>query len=492
MRPIHMVHRAFAALVVLALAAPSATRAGQPTPAAHPEIGLFFQAIQEDEDVAEAALQQIAASWRDGYAAIIRDMMRLMRPPPRPAPTGFQAGGNDTAPALTLRREHPSTKIWRRLMRFVEDQTGQGFGGDVVRLQQWVWEQPYDPHPDYALFKGAWYGARDDRFRDFFPRNVKATIRLDEIDWGGVVIDGIPELEYPMAIPADDADYLDDDHIVFGIAVNGEARAYPQRILAWHEMAIDRLGGVELTIVYCTLCGTVIPYESVVDDRHVTIGTSGFLYRSNKLMFDVETKSLWNTFEGVPVVGPLVGSGIRLKHRAVVTTTWEEWRRKHPQTTVLSLDTGHTRDYSEGAAYREYFSNDRLMFQVPSTDKRLKNKDEVVVILLEDEAGARQPLAISVEYLEDNQLFQVDHAGHPLVVVTTDEGANRVYLSQGREFVRRLDDDRVTDATGATWRVSEDEMVAESDGSRRLPRVAAQRAFWFGWYSQFPQTVLIK
>lgn len=489
-----MVYRIAIALVVVALTLAASAGAGQSTPATHPDIRLFFQAAQDDDDMAEAALEEIAASWRDGYAAIIRDMMRLMRPPQPPARAAgaLQPTGGEPVFELNLRREHPSTKIWRRLMRFVEDQTGQRFGSDLERLQTWIWAQSYDPHPDYAVFKGAWYSALDERFRDFFPGDVKATIRLDEIDWGGVVIGGIPPLVYPTAMPATAAGYLDDDHIVFGIAVNGETRAYPRRILAWHEMAIDRLGGVELTIVYCTLCGTVMPYESVTDGRHVTIGTSGFLYRSNKLMFDEETKSLWNTFEGVPVVGPLVGSGVRLKHRSVVTTTWEEWRRTHPQTTVLSLDTGHTRDYAEGAAYREYFSNDRLMFQVPTTDKRLKNKDEVVVMLLEDETGARQPLAMSVEFLEANQLYQFAHAGHPLVVVTTDEGANRVYRTEGRRFVRRLSGDRVTDAGGEIWTVSEDGLVAERNGQIPLPRVAAQRAFWFGWYSQFPDTVLIK
>ena len=257
-------------------------------------------------------------------------------------------------------------------------------------------------------------------------------------------------------------------------------------------MALDRLGGVELTIVYCTLCGTVIPYESVVDGRHITIGTSGFLYRSNKLMFDDETKSLWNTFEGVPVVGPLVGSGLRLRHRSVVTTTWEEWRRRHPETSVLSLETGHRRDYSEGAAYRDYFGTDRLMFQVPQVDDRLRNKDEVVVLLLADAAGARQPLAIAAGFLRDNRVYETEHAGRRLVVVTSAEGANRVYAAGADRFARLLDDGRVADVAGGVWRVTEDALVAAADPQRRLPRVAAQRAFWFGWYSQFPDTVLIR
>ena len=119
-----------------------------------------------------------------------------------------------------------------------------------------------------------------------------------------------------------------------------------------YEMALDRLGGVELTIVYCTMCGMVIPFESVAHGRRYRFGTSGLLYRSNELIFDHETHSLWNTFEGVPVVGALAGSGLRLTPRAVVTTTWGEWRRQHPATNVPSLDTGHRRDFAQGRRSR--------------------------------------------------------------------------------------------------------------------------------------------
>ena len=146
----------------------------------------------------------------------------------------------------------------------------------------------------------------------------------------------------------------------------------------------------------------MIPYESVLGGQHIKFGTSGLLYRSNKLMFDHGTKSLWNTFEGVPVVGALAGSGLRLTHRAVVTTTWGEWRRMHPETTVLTLATGHERDYREGAAYRDYFATDELMFDVPELDDHpdgeLDNKDEVLTLLLEDAAGEGQPLAIAAEF----------------------------------------------------------------------------------------------
>jgi hypothetical protein len=297
-----------------------------------------------------------------------------------------------------------------------------------------------------------------------------------------------------MHLEAAEAGYLADDHVVFGITVDGEARAYPKRILAWHEMALDRLGGVELTIVYCTLCGTVIPFESVTDGRHFTFGTSGLLYRSNKLMFDHETRSLWNTFEGVPVVGALAGGGLRLTHRAVVTTTWGEWRRTHPETTVLSLETGHRRDYSEGAAYRDYFGTDGLMFQVANRDDRLANKAEVLVFRTGDEAGggASQPLAIATSLLQRNRVFKVTVAGRTLTVVTSAHGANRVYDTKDIDLVRHLDDERVADRTGRAWRITEDALVQDGDPSVRRVRVPAQRAFWFGWYAQFPDTRLMQ
>ena len=461
----------------------------------HPDVGLFFLATAQDDEEGDAALEEIAAGWRDGYAGMVWDLIWFMEPPPAPRPLEFRDPTDRVPfdfPFDSVERESPSTRVWRRLMKFLEDQTGERFRNDILRVQKWIWEQPYDPHPDYALFKGALYGEIDPGMRDFFPPGAMSTIRLDEIEWGGVRINEIPPLEYPAYLNAEEADYLDDDNIVFGLAINGEARAYPKRILAWHEMAIDTVGGVEMTIVYCTLCGTVIPYESVVDGRHITFGTSGLLYRSNKLMFDDETKSLWNTFEGVPVVGPLVNSGVRLRHRSMVTTTWKEWRRKHPETTVLSLDPGHERDHREGVAYRDYFATDDLMFAVSKTDRRLKNKDEVVVTLLEGEDGTRHPLAVDVDFLTHHRVYQGEHAGYHLVIVTSGEGANRVYDAGDVQFDRLLDDDRVADTTGTIWVVEEDALVAETDSARRLRRIAAQRAFWFGWYAQFPETELVK
>jgi len=292
---------------------------------------------------------------------------------------------------------------------------------------------------------------------------------------------------------AADAKYLRDGNIVFGIVVHGEARAYPKRILAWHEMAVDRIGGVDLTIVYCTLCGTVIPYESRVGGKSFRFGTSGLLYRSNKLMFDEETKSLWSSLEGKPVVGALIDSGIQLTSHAAVTTTWGEWRTEHPQTTVLSLDTGHKRDYSEGAAYRDYFSKDDLYFTVSHVDRRLKNKDEVLTLRVAYATGETQTVAIAAEFLKKHPVYQFDVGERRFLVITSTRGANRIFALERDTpgFAPNVAGSHVMDEKGLRWQITEDALVAESGGGL-LPRVPAHRAFWFGWVAQFPQTVLIK
>ena len=149
-------------------------------------------------------------------------------------------------------------------------------------------------------------------------------------------------------------------------------------------------------------------------------------------MYNAATKSLWSTLTGTPVVGPLVGQGIVLKPLHLVTTTWGEWRKRHPETRVLSLDTGYLRDYSEGAAYRDYLATQRLMFNVPRLDDRLPNKAEVLAVRVAEASGMH--LAIATSFLDAHPVYHDRVATVNFVVLTDTSGANRVYDSRDVTF----------------------------------------------------------
>ena len=225
-------------------------------------------------------------------------------------------------------------------------------------------------------------------------------------------------------------------------------------------------------------------YQTDQNGKHYELGTSGFLYRSNKLMYDHETESFWSTLQGVPVVGELVGKEIELKRRHVVTTTWGKWKSLHPDTTVLSLDTGHRRDYGEGVAYANYFATDRLMFDVPKKDERLLNKDQVFALRQGDDQ-----VAIAIDFLKKHPVYAEKVGDTEVVIFADEDGTSRAYESGGLTFQSFDGINKAIDANGQTWKVSESEIV---NGDMKLSRIPSHRAFWFGWRSQFPETRLVK
>jgi hypothetical protein len=205
-------------------------------------------------------------------------------------------------------------------------------------------------------------------------------------------------------------------------------------------------------------------------------------------MYDQATQSLWSTVRGAPVIGPLVDQGIALEHLSMVTTTWAEWLRRHPDTTVLSLNTGHRRDYGEGMAYQSYFAGDQLMFNTPFEDNRLKNKQEVLALIFP--ALPEEQLAIDTQFLNKTPLYK-DRIGQQKIVVLTDTtGANRVYDPQDVNFVSYDQDSTVVDSQGNEWLVKEENLVS-ADQQTSLPRLPQRRAFWFGWQAAFPDTRLV-
>ena len=225
-------------------------------------------------------------------------------------------------------------------------------------------------------------------------------------------------------------------------------------------------------------------YQTELNGVHHELGTSGFLYRSNKLMYDHATKSFWSTLQGEPVVGSLVGKEIKLNRRYLVTTTWGEWKKRHPKSTVLSLETGHRRDYGEGVAYRDYFATDDLMFTVPDVDTRLKNKDEVLALRTGDEQ-----LAIAVKYLATKRVHHDKLGDQKIVVLADSDGTSRAYDVNELTFASWNGTNEAVDSDGNKWAVLEDALVS---GDKKLQRMPSHNVFWFGWVSQFPKTRLVK
>jgi Protein of unknown function (DUF3179) len=381
-------------------------------------------------------------------------------------------GVPDVVPGLiqVMRFVHDDGTIDRTLAALTGEAPGRGW-------PEWMlWQQAHPeivPFEGFDAFKADTMAVIDPNFRLFLQPGVAHDIRLEEIVWGGVHKDGIPALVNPTLIAAAEAGYLEDDELVFGVEINGDVRAYPLRILDWHEMLNDVVGGVPVALAYCTLCGSGILYDTHVPgrDEPFAFGSSGFLYRSNKLMYDQQTHSLWNQFTGKPVVGPLTGSGIELDVLPVAITSWQDWRTQHPDTRVLSLETGYERDYTPGKPYGDYFASAELMFPVLVPDDRLAPKDYVFALRGEDDK------AWPLDAFEGGRMIN----DSDLDVVLIGDAATRsvrAYRAGGRTFAAG-GDSAVVQADGQDWRIEESALVGPN--GLRLARLPGHIAYWFAW-----------
>ena len=229
-------------------------------------------------------------------------------------------------------------------------------------------------------------------------------------------------------------------------------------------------------------------YSAKINDMPTTFGTSGLLFRSNKVMYDRETNTLWNQFQGVPIVGELVGSGIKLEILPVSLTTWEEWLGDHPDTKVLSLETGfyspsqYEPETDEASIYFGYRNNPEPIFPVPGQDDRLDAKEQVLGLNI-DGVHAAYPISVT----SDKQLVTDVVNGVPLVILGSSKSAEaRAYQSQGIKF--SLADDvgdglpkALVDQNGERWVVTPEALVKESDTTETRLAIPSSVSYWFGW-----------
>lgn len=271
------------------------------------------------------------------------------------------------------------------------------------------WDVPAPP--GYRELKGVLFSIVDGRWGPFFD-DPDSEIDYRYLNWGGVRPDDrplgdfdapcrggcIPALDDPAVTGAAGGDWYPDGAIVFAVAFNGEARAYPKNMMEVHEMVIDTVGGVRFGMPYCTLCGSAQAYdlESVPDGiEPPVLRTSGLLTRSNKVMYDLNTWSAFDTFTGRAVSGPLREAGVTLDQLTVVTATWGDWKEAHPETTIVAQDGGIGRSYS--ADPLDGRDDNGPIFPVGPVDPRLP----VQQVVLGVETPAGDFIAFSVEAAKD-------------------------------------------------------------------------------------------
>jgi hypothetical protein len=226
--------------------------------------------------------------------------------------------------------------------------------------------------------------------------------------------------------------------------------------------------------------------EQPKPEDYFTFGSSGFLYRSNKLMYDRQTDTLWHQLLGTPAFGKLVGSGIQLKRLPVTLTTWEAWFAEHPDTKVMDFETGFIRDYRAGAAYADYFASPNTMFPVWQRSTLLPTKSWVFTQLIDG-----QPKAYPLTVLNDELVVNDTLAEQNLVVIHEDGGhAARAYDRDEHTFTSAAADTTrvLLDETGTEWEVTENVLI--SANGETLDRLPGHMAYWFGWFSFYPLTEL--
>jgi len=212
-----------------------------------------------------------------------------------------------------------------------------------------------------------------------------ALVPAKQILSGGPGRDGIPSLDYPAFIVARNADYLSEEDRVLGVEVNGVARAYPIRILNYHEIVNDIVGGEAIVVTYCPLCGSGMAFNAEIDNKSFEFGVSGLLYNSDVLLYDRQTGSLWSQILKTSVSGAM--SGTRLTAIPLSHTTWQDWYARHPATDVLSSETGYRRNYRVDP-YPGYSRSGKLYFPVQEESRLYRRKALVMGLEVDGEFKA--------------------------------------------------------------------------------------------------------
>lgn len=291
-------------------------------------------------------------------------------------------------------------------------------------------------------------GSEPPAYRVFgYDDSTPRTVDLTELVQGCPRVDCIPAIDEPKFIDVDAVDFIGDDDLVMALEHNGEARAYPIVILDSHEIVNDVIGGEPIAISWCPLCGSGLAFERTIDGQVLEFGVSGFLHNSDLVMYDRGTRSLWGQISGEAIAGPLAGTELQLVQATI--TEWSRWRDAHPETLVLSTDTGYNMRYA-GSVYGDYAQSSRLMFPVANKNFAIHPKTVVYGLRHQDES-----LAVTLEHLQQQETVSVELAGDPVNVKLHDNGMVTAELADTGESL------------------------------------TTTRLFWFGWLNFNPDTRLV-
>jgi len=411
--------------------------------AATPAATAVFDGIVEDLAVGgftTSGLDELVAAGDARHAWLISDLLRFSADPgelDRLAAAFVELTGVDPSSDPTF-SESPWKSITDHLI---------------------AWDVPAPP--DYREMKAELFTLVDARWAPFFA-DTNADIDWRWISWGGVLIDDrplgatepcpsgcIPALDDPALTNAGDGDWYPDDAIVFGIIEGDDVVALPKHIMEVHEMVNMTIGGRRFGIPYCTLCGSAQAY--VTDEVPDGVGamvlrTSGLLSRSNKVMYELTTMSVFDTFTGAAVSGPLQDAGVVLDQVTVTVTTWGEWKAAHPDGRIVAEDGGIGRSYDlDPLGGRD---DDGPIFPTGDVDPRLPAQEPVIGVITGDGSAVAFPADVARTTLADGE--PVVAAGVELV---DDGGGLRARRGDGVE-------------------------------------IAAHEAFWFAWSQFHPDTEL--
>jgi len=311
---------------------------------------------------------------------------------------------------------------------------------------------------------------------------LKHIVPLDKIKSGGPPKDGIPSIDNPKFAPVSESQFVPDTTFVIGLDINGEKRAYPLFIMVWHEIVNDSVGGVPVAVTYCPLCFTNQVFERVIDGKEVEFGTSGKLYNSNLVMYDRLTDSYWSQALGVAITGEL--TGYELKRIPFDVISWADWKTLHPDTLVLTTETGHIRSYGVDP-YGDYYTDPRILFPVEHEDDRMHPKELILGFHESDVYKAYKQDDVE-SAIVINDIFN----NKPMMLVSLFSGDSRAFDRTVNDKVLTFDfvDNVIIDLESKSkWNYDGVATSGSMEGIQ-LVRLPFNPGFWFQWVAFHPDT----